>query len=138
MKRLLSLSIVALATVGCHAQVPVTTHSVTLTWTAPAASGNWGGCTAASPCTYVASRITLASGTTTCPAPNVTTPNYTPLNAASPVSGTTLTDTGAVGLTVAYIVQTEQGGSVSGPSNCAGPLVVPASPLAPTLTAQGN
>jgi hypothetical protein len=121
--------------VGCgHAQVTPTNHRVSLSWTAAAATGSWAGCTTASPCTYVASRITLASGTTSCPAPNVTTPNYTPLNPSTAVSTTTFNDTAASGLTACYIVQTEQGSAVSGPSNTAGPLVVPANPLAPSIT----
>jgi hypothetical protein len=121
--------------VGCgHAQVTPTNHRVDLSWGAPAASGSWAGCTTAAPCTYVASRITLASGVTTCPAANVSTPNYTPLNTASPAAGLTYADTSASGLTVCYIVQTEQASAVSGPSNVSGPFAVPASPLAPSLS----
>lgn len=119
-------------TTGCaHAQVTPTNHQVNLTWTAPAASGSWGGCTTSAPCTYEVSRIALTTGATSCPAPNVATPNYTPL---APATGTTFADTGATGLTACYIVQTEQGGAVSQPSNTAGPLVIPANPLAPSLT----
>lgn len=121
--------------VGCgHAQVKPTSFQVSLSWTAPAASGGWAGCTTASPCSYVASRITLASGVTACPAANVSTPNYTPLNTASPSTSASFNDTTAVGLNVCYVVQTEQGTAVSQPSNVAGPFVVPASPLAPSLT----
>lgn len=121
--------------VGCgHAQVKPTAFQVSLSWTAPSASGSWAGCTAGAPCTYVASRITLTAGTSTCPAANVGTPNYTPLNTASPVSAAVYLDTTAVGSTVCYIVQTEQGSAVSQPSNVAGPFVVPASPLAPSLS----
>ena len=113
--------------IGCsQAQVAPTSFQANLSWTAPS------GCTTG--CTYVASRITLASGTTSCPAANVATPNYTPLNSASPATGTTFTDATAAGLTVCYIAQTEQGGAVSVPSNVVGPLVVPAGPLAPTLS----
>jgi hypothetical protein len=131
---LLSFLALGWLSVGCaHAQVAPTNHQVALSWTAPAASGSWAGCTASAPCTYVASRITLATGTTSCPAANVTTPNYAPLNTASPASTTTYTDTSASGLTTCYIVQTEQGSAVSGPSNVAGPFVVPANPLAPSL-----
>lgn len=63
---------------------------------------------------------------------NTATPNYTPLNSSSPTSALTFTDTGAAGLSVCYIAQTEQGGAVSQPSNVAGPFVVPASPGAPS------
>lgn len=100
--------------VGCgHAQVKPTAFQVDLTWTAPAASGSWAGCTASAPCTYVASRIALTAGTTTCPAANVATPNYIPLNTASPVASGSYNDSTAVGLTVCYLVQTEQGSAVS-------------------------
>lgn len=130
------LALIFLAfSVGCgHAQVRPTAFQVDLTWTAPAASGGWAGCTTAVPCVYVASRITIASGVTTCPAANVATPNYTPLNTSSPAAGTSYVDAGATGLTVCYLVQTEQGSAVSGPSNVAGPFAVPASPLAPSLS----
>jgi hypothetical protein len=115
--------------IGCsQAQVAPTGFKVNLSWTAPA------GCTTASPCTFVASRITLAAGVTSCPAVNTATPNYAPLNAASPSTGTTFADTTAPGLNVCYIAQTEQGGQVSAPSNVVGPFAVPASPLAPSLT----
>jgi hypothetical protein len=107
---------------------------VDLIWTAPAVSGSWTGCTTAAPCTFVASRISLASGTPTCPAANVVTPNYSPLNASTPSTGTAFVDSATSGLTVCYIVQTEQGSAVSNPSNVAGPFVVPASPLAPSLS----
>lgn len=121
---------------GCgHAQVTPTSYTVNLSWTAPVAAGTWGGCTTASPCSYVASRLSVAAGATSCPAANSTTPNYTPVNSSSPAVGSTYTDGGAAGLTVCYIVQTEQGSAVSAPSNVAGPVVVPASPLAPSLAA---
>lgn len=130
----LALAIFAMS-LGCgHAQIKPTSYRVDLTWTAPVASGSWTGCTTAAPCTYVASRITLASGATTCPAANAATPNYTPLNSLSPVAAVSYTDTTAVGLTVCYLVQTEQGSAVSNPSNLAGPFLVPASPLAPSLS----
>lgn len=120
--------------VGCsQAQVAPTSYEVSLTWTAPSASGTWGGCTTASPCTYAISRIVLTAGTTSCPAANTTTPNYTPLDSSTPTSGTTYVDTGVSGETVCYIAQTEQGTAVSNPSNTAGPFAVPASPLAPSL-----
>ena len=125
----------AWVSVGCaHGQVKPTAFQVDLSWTVPAASGSWAGCTTAAPCTYVASRIALAAGATTCPAANVATPNYVPLNTASPTTSASFDDTTAVGLTVCYIVQTEQGTAVSQPSNVAGPFAVPASPLAPSLT----
>lgn len=127
---LLSFLALGWLSVGCaHAQVAPTNHQVALSWTAPAASGSWAGCTASAPCTYVVSRFTGPA----CAAVNPTSPNYTPLNAASPVSATNFTDTSASGLTTCYIVQTEQGTAVSGPSNVAGPFVVPANPLAPSL-----
>lgn len=126
MKRYASLFL--FAALGCHAQVtPTPQKNVDLSWTAPVQPA----CTTAAPCTYDVSRITLAAGTSTCPAPNVTTPNYTPLNSANPVSGTTYTDTSAVGLTTCFIVQTVQGGQVGQPSNTAGPFVVPSLPGIP-------
>jgi hypothetical protein len=119
--------------VGCgHAQVTPTNHQVALSWSAPAASGTWAGCTTSAPCTYIISRLNVTG--TTCPAANVSTLNYTPLNTSSPATTTSYNDTSASGLTACYIAQTEQGTAVSGPSNVAGPFVVPANPLAPSLT----
>ena len=119
---------------GCaHGQVTPTNHQVALTWTAPAASGSWAGCTSSAPCTYVISRLTVTAGTTSCAAPNISTPNYSPLNASTPVSNTSYNDTGAAGLTVCYIAQTEQGSAVSQPSNVAGPFVVGANPGSPVV-----
>lgn len=125
MKKLLLL-LPFLALTACHAQLPPTTHSVALTWTAPTSPA----CNTASPCTYVMSRLTVTG--TSCPAVNVTTPNYSPLNSANPVSLLTYTDTAAAGLTVCYTVQNVQGGAVSQPSNAAGPFVVPPTPGAPS------
>lgn len=121
--------------VGCgHAQVKPTAFQVDLSWTAAVASGSWPGCSPASPCVYVVSRLTLAAGKTTCDPVNVATPNYTPLNTATPAAGASYADTSATGLTACYTVQTEQGSAVSQPSNVAGPFMVPASPLAPSLS----
>ena len=91
MRRFLtSLVLSALALAGCHAQVPPTpAQAVYLTWTVPAAGNGWAGCGTGQPaCTYVVSRAVLAAGVATCPVPNVTTPNYAPLNSASPATGT--------------------------------------------------
>lgn len=121
---------------GCaHAQVTPTAYQVDLSWTAPVASGTWAGCGNPSTCTYVVSRYTFTATDKACPTPNTTTANYTPLNAAAPVSVLTLNDTTASGTTACYIAQTEQGSpaAVSQPSNVLGPLVVPGSPLAPAL-----
>lgn len=119
----LLLSLVAALSLGCHAQVKPVTNAVQLSWTAPSS------CT--SGCTYVVSRITLTAGTSSCPAPNTTTPNYTPLNQAAPATGTTYTDANAGGVTACYIAQTQLGNSVSQPSNAAGPFVVPVNATAP-------
>lgn len=119
-------AVVALA--GCaHSQMPPTTHSVALTWGAPTSPA----CNAAAPCTYVLSRISV-TGSGPCPTANVTTPNYSPLNSASPVSSLDYTDTAAAGITSCYIAQTLQGGAVSQPSNAAGPFVVAPTPGAPS------
>ena len=115
-------AILALALIaGCaHSQVPPTVHTVTITITAPV------GVTGA---TYVISRATGAS----CPATTGTA--YTPLNQSAPISGTSYVDSAASG-SVCYIAQTVQGGAVSGPSNVAGPFVVPANPTAPVINGQ--
>jgi hypothetical protein len=127
---LLALAVLGLC--GCaHGQVTPSQGQVVLTWTAPANTSTWTLTCATSPCTYIISRAT-ASGNT-CPTPNITTPNYTPINQSSPAAALTLTDTGAAGTTACYIAQTIQAGAASQPSNVAGPLTVPGTPVAPTL-----
>lgn len=127
MTRFLPLLLLAGA-LGCaHAQLPPTNHTVSLTWSAPA------GCTSAAPCTYVISRATVVAGTTACPAPNLTTPNYTPLNQSAPATGLSYVDPTASGTTACYIAQTLQGSAISAPSNTTDPAVVPANPNAPSL-----
>lgn len=118
--------VMAITVFGCHAQVPPTNHTVTLTWTAPTT-----GCSSGTPCSYVLSRATIAAGGT-CPTTSGT--SYTPLNQSSPSTSTTYSDTTASGLVVCYIAQTEQGTAVSVPSNVAGPFTVPANPVAPALS----
>lgn len=113
------------AVIGCHAQVPPTNRTVTLTWTAPTT------CTTAAPCTFVISRATLAAGTTTCP--TTLTTNYTPLNQSAPTSALEYVDPSAAGTLDCYIAQTLQAGGVSQPSNTAGPVSVPTNPVAPSL-----
>lgn len=117
------LAAVALTTSGCHAQVAATTHKVVMTWTAAS------GCTT-STCTYLVSRVTVTSGTTSCP--TATTGTYTAINSSAEVTASTYTDSGAAGLTVCYVVQTDLSAAYSVASNTAGPLVVPANPTAPT------
>ena len=110
--------------IGCHGQVPPTSHTVTLTITPPPGVSGY---------TYVVSR---ATATTTCPTPDITTPNYTPLNQSNPMTGTTYVDAAVAGQTVCYIAQSVVGGAVSGPSNTAGPFAVPANPTAPSIGGQ--
>jgi hypothetical protein len=127
---LLAGVVIGSLSVGCaHAQVtPTKAKTVFLTWTAPTNPA----CNATNPCTYDVSRIALPAGTATCPAVNVATPNYGPLNSANPVSTQAYPDTAATGLTACYTVQTVQGGQIGQPSNTAGPFIVPAVPGIPT------
>lgn len=139
MKQLIiaALALLAFPIYGC-AQLKPTTYVVDLSWTVPTGGADPCG-TGTSACGYVISVAAVPVGTTTCPTPNLTTPNYTPLNAASPATGTSFRDTSSGGQTVCYIAQTVQGSNlasptgVSQPSNTVGPLVVPGTPTAPTL-----
>lgn len=121
---LASLGFLSLTACPGHGQVPPTTSTVTLTITAPA------GCS--SGCTYVYSRALVPSASTACPASTGT--SYSPLNASSPATGLTYTDSTASGDFACYIAQTEQSGLVSTPSNIVGPETVPAQPTAPNLS----
>lgn len=129
MKRLFPLLLIVVA-FGCKsgAQIPPTSHSVTLTWTGPCTAGQ-----TASQCGYVISSAVISGSS--CPATTGT--NYTPIQSqASPLTATTYTDTSVTGKTVCYVAQTVAGSAVSGPSNVAGPFVVPANPTAPALSGQ--
>lgn len=121
-----ALSFMAL---GCHAQVPPSTNSVALTWTAPVTPA----CTAGASCTYVISRAAALTATT-CPANTAT--NYTPLNQGSPSAVVSYNDTSASG-TVCYIAQTVQGGLISFPSAASNVVTVPLLPGAPSIPAIG-
>lgn len=129
MNRRMPITIIALAmafVAGCsHAQMPPTVHTVSLTWKATTTGG-------IGPYTYVASKITVAAGATGCPTPTIPTPNYAPINSASPISGLALVDSSATGSTACYIVQAiDSVQAISQPSNIVGPLVVPTAPAAP-------
>lgn len=132
----LAFLVLALLAAGCHAQVPPASagYNVNLTWTAPAASGTWTGCTTATPCVYAVYRC---AGTAAACAnfsgsgwAEITTPATRP-------SGLAYTDITATGLDVNYTVETVQGGANSGPSNTYN-VAVPGVPLAPAMAAPGT
>jgi hypothetical protein len=125
--RKLALLLPLFLAIGCHAQVSPTAHSVALTWASPT-----GG---TPPYSYVMSRVTVATGTKTCPTPayasGSTPATYAPLNSADPVSALAYTDSTASG-TECYTVQAEDSvQSIGGFSNTAGPFVLPTNPAAP-------
>lgn len=124
MNKILAIAILSVSAIaGCHGQVPpATTHVVNLTLTPPAS------CT--SGCTYAIFRCSASASvcadTTNTAWSEITSPT-------TRFSGTAYTDSSASGLTAFYVAETYQGGAHSGPSNTVGPLVVPASPLAPVV-----
>ena len=129
--RRLAFVAVLLVSVGCHGQVPpASNHVVNLTWTAPTPSGSWTGCTTAAPCVYGVYRCS-ASASTCASTTNTAWSEIT--SATTRVSGTSYSDSSANGLTAYYVVKTFQGTASSDPSNMAGPLTVPAVPLAPNV-----
>lgn len=116
---------------GCRAQVPPpTNHVVNLTWTAPVANSTWTGCTTSAPCVYAVYRCSASAAT--CANTSNTAWQEITTTSTRP-SGTAYTDATANGLTAYYVVVTVQGSASSGPSNTAGPLVVPGVPVAPAL-----
>lgn len=123
MRNLAIHSLMILAVIGCHSQVPPSPPpTVNVSWTAAVP------CTA---CTYVISRCTVTSG--------ATCPSYTPLNQSAPASGTSYTDaTPPTGVSVLYVVQAVQGtitGQPSPASNLLAVPVYPGTPGAPNATA---
>lgn len=94
---------------------------VDLSWTASTS------CTTANPCTYIPYRLTG-----TCPATPITgTPGWTALPATASQVSTAIDKTVTGGTTYAYVVETQQGGKNSVPSNCA-QAVVPNPPAPAT------
>ena len=127
MKRILTVAVIAVFAViatGCHGQLPVTQHTVTLTVTSNIPAGS----------TFVASKAVLSAGTPSCPAP--TGSNYTPINASSPSTTGTFVDVTSAGQTVCEVMQLLSGGATSPASKTVGPYVVPANPTAPTISGQ--
>ncbi len=132
MNKKLSVLILALAAIlpGCAQVPPATTHSVTLTWTAPASNSVWTGCTTTAPCVYAVYRCTGSA--TTCGTlsstawSEITTPSTRP-------SALTYVDIGVTGGTsYTYTVETVQLNTNSSPSNTTTALV-PQTPGSPTL-----
>jgi hypothetical protein len=122
------LSFLALAiTAGCHAQVPPSPPpTVTVNWPASAS------CTTTNlACGYVVSRCTVTTSTTC-------SGTYTPLNQATPATGTTYIDsTPPTGVSVVYVVQTIQSsliGQASPPSNSVPVPIYPGTPGTPNAT----
>ena len=133
MKRLFFLlPVLLLISAGCKAQQPVTSYSVSLSWTAPPASGAWTGCpTTGTECSYDLSAATIASGTN-CPANTGTA--YTLVLTTPANNATTATDsTPAPGTIKCYIVQTVLGTATSQPSAPSAAFTIPAVPLAPSV-----
>lgn len=123
---------IALAALGCHGQVPPTSHSLTITVTnAPCPAG-----TPAATCGYVFS-IAPVTGSS-CPSTSGTT--YSPQNQSAPVpqptsGNATYTDSAHSGQTVCAIGQTAQGTAYSQPSSAIGPFTIPAAPTPPAVSA---
>lgn len=128
----LSILILALAAIlpGCAQVPPATTHSVTLTWSAPASSSTWTGCTTTAPCVYAVYRCTGSA--TTCGTLSSTAWSEITTATTRP-SGTTYADTAVTGGGVfTYAVETVQGLDNSGPSNTT-TATVPETPVAPSI-----
>lgn len=115
--------ILSIFAAGCHGQVPPpTSHVVNITITPPA------NCTGCSFAIYRCSASATACGDTT----NIAWSEITA--SATRPTGTSYVDDKASGMTAYYVAETyDSKGAHSGPSNTVGPLVVPASPLAPGL-----
>lgn len=139
MRRLeVAFFVLVLVAARCHAQIPPS-HApwVSISWQAPPAKRGWGGCTAKSPCSYVISRATIASGTRSCPPTSGTF--YAKVGTTSNNTLTFSDTTVSRGTQYCWIVQTQQGmapvltSKPSTPSNHGMPLLIPAVPLAPAV-----
>jgi hypothetical protein len=131
MKRILAaLSLLPLLTLsaGCQVPPPSKGYNVTITGTAPVASGNWAGCTTGNPCVYAVYRCTLGTACT-----STSSTGWAELTTATTRPSTPLwVDPNATGLTAYYDMETYQGTQNSAPSNVAS-VAVPGIPLAPAL-----
>lgn len=133
MKSIIAITFLALAAIGCHAQIPPTpSPTAQVTWTASTS------CTTSTPCSaYVISRAPCT--TSACPATTGTT--YVQVGTVSGTT-TTFTDSSLSSGQFGWIVQAQQGtptetSQPSGISNGGVPLVVtgpPNAPTAPTVT----
>ena len=131
MKRIfVTLAFLALALVGCHAQLPTTpAYNTVWTWNAPTPTSNWSGCGTQGR-TYVVSTMTVAAGTASCPAP--TGSNYAAQQTVTTgISALTWTQANTTGESICGIVQTIWSGSTSGASAPSNVAVNPQLPLAP-------
>ena len=126
-----ALLILALVAVGCHGQVPpATSHSVSLSWGAPASSGTWSGCTPTAPCVYSVWRC--AGSATACGTLSSTAWAEVTTSTTRPSATSYVDSTVAAGISYTYAVETVQGSDNSGPSNTT-TANVPQTPVAPSL-----
>jgi hypothetical protein len=126
MKRMLGVLAIAFTFVaaGCHAQVPQTTFTVNVTWTAPPV------CTVQAPCAFQVSR--LVSTASPCPA---ATGQYAFLSTTAS-QAVTFSDTTVVsGQSYCYVLQTTQAAATGAASVPTNNISVPANPVAPTAPA---
>ncbi len=118
MKKLAILLMAVFTTACAHTQVPpASVHSVTLTWTAPASSSTWSGCTTTAPCVYAIYRCVGTAST--CPSVPTSSTSWTEITTATTrPSATTYVDLNVTAAaTYTYVVETVQASVNSGPSN---------------------
>lgn len=136
MKNFLAIAILALGAVGCtHAQPsPTPGYNTLWTWTAPAASSTWAGCTSAQNCSYIVSTATVAAGTTTCPQPNGNNyvPQQTAATALTTISWTQQNTTGQLLCAVVSTIWNGETSTASGPSNLVSNPQLPLAPGVPS------
>ena len=130
---ILALILGAAAAASAQAASPMTQTSfqVALTWSLPAASGTFTGCTSSTPCAFVVWRApaTVSGGTATCP----TAASSYMLLTTTASQATTYSDQSVTsGATECYVLQSSQGASGNGAPSAPFQAAIPTAPTSPS------
>lgn len=111
---------------SAESQITQTSFQVNLSWTVPAASPGWSGCSTSAPCTFLVSKTPVTG--TTCP---LTASSYSSVGVSAPQATAYVDSSVTSGTSYCYVVQTQQASAVSG-SSAPAFVVVPGTPGVPS------
>lgn len=134
MRILKTILIVVAALVAPMAVQAQTAHTILVSWTTPAATSTWTGCTTADPCTYGLGRASISKGGV---CPSATVASYPQLTTTSALSITDAAVTpGAEYCYVAWTIQDATDSALSSIAYATVPVatVAPQPPAGLTVT----